>query len=181
MFRGACCHRTGVLLNFFPLGFACGPPNRSVMLPPNNLDGRSTNFMKKLEGPTDKHPNLVPRYKLKLKCEHCKFHWIHDTLVIRCPAHPEEHNQREMWLEPTWMWGKQQPYRYYRYLPANVNPRTHMPLAREDAKGMNNERRSQGLPTKTRLLARESRGIARHITGIGVFNQGWKTRFPFPT
>lgn len=172
---------TAVWLNFFPLGYTSGPKNRQILSPHNNLDGRSTNNMKKLTGPTDKHPGLVPRHQLKLHCEHCRFAWVHDTLVVRCPARPAEHNQREMWLQPTWTWGKQQPYQYYNYLPATVNPRTGMPLAREDAKGMNNERRGQGLPTKTRLLEREKRGISRAITGIGNYGQRWQTRFPFPT
>lgn len=172
--------RTVFLRNFFPLGYTSGPRNRQVMSPPNNFDGRTTNNMTKLTGPADKHPNLVRRDSLRLRCEHCRFRWVHDTLVVRCPANPSEHNQREMWLQPTWMWGKQQPYQFYKYLPANVNPRTLMPLAREDAKGMNNERRSQGLPTKTRLLQKERRQIARSITGIGVYSQRWKTRFPFP-
>lgn len=173
--------RTAVLLNFFPLGCTSGPQNKNVFYPVNNFDGRATNNMKKLQGPTDKHPNLVPREQLKLHCEHCRFEWIHDTLSIRCPAHPAIHNQREMWLPPTWMWGKQQPYQFYKYLPTNINPRTHAHLAREDAKGMNNERRSQGLTTRTRNIAKERRGISREISGIGVFNRRWETRFPFPT
>lgn len=172
---------TKPLFNFFPLGCTSGPTNKSILFPTNNYDGKSSNKMKKLEGPTDKHPNLVPREKLKLYCEHCRFEWIHDTLTIRCPASPETHNQREMWLHPTWMWGKQQPYQYYKYLPTNINPRTLMHLAREDAKGMNNERRSQGLTTKTRNIERERRGISRVISGIGIYNKRWKTRFPFPT
>lgn len=172
---------TFAALNFFPLGYNSGPKNKHIMAPPNNFDGRSTHYMKKLQGSTDKHPNLMPRGKMKLHCENCRFHWVHDTLVVRCPANPEQHNQREIWLEPTWTWGRQQPYQYYKYMPVNINPRTGMPLAREDAKGMNNERRSQGLSTKTRLLERERRGISRAVTGIGIFNQRWETRFPFPT
>lgn len=172
--------RTAALLNFFPLGYMAGPKNRQTLCPPNNFDGRVTNNMTKLTGPTDKHPGLVRRENMKLSCEHCRFHWVHDTLVVRCPSNPAEHNQREMWLQPTWMWGKQQPFQFYKYLPANINPRTGMHLAREDAKGMNNERRSQGLPTKTRQLHAERRQIARSVTGIGVYNQRWKTRFPYP-
>ncbi|KAG5471382.1 hypothetical protein LSCM1_01466 [Leishmania martiniquensis] len=172
---------TARVLNFFPLGHTCGPQNKQMLFPPNNLDGRATHRMKKLQGSTDKHPGLVPRNKLKLHCECCRFHWVQDTLVVRCPAQPKEHNQREIWLEPTWTWGRQQPYQYYKYMPVNINPRTGMPLAREDAKGMNNERRSQGLPTKTRILERERRGISRAITGLGIYNQRWQTRFPFAT
>lgn len=170
-----------VLRNFFPLGCSSGPSNKDVFYPTNNFDGRSSNKMKKLQGSTDKHPNLVPRNMLKLHCEHCRFEWIHDTLTIRCPSFPDLHNQREMWLQPTWMWGKQQPYQYYKYLPVNINPRTKMHLAREDAKGMNNERRSQGLTTRTRLIEKERRGISRAISGIGIYNSRWQTRFPFPT
>lgn len=173
--------RTVPLLNYFPLGRTSGPINKSVFYPLNNFDGRKSNNMKKLEGSTDKHPNLVHRNKLKLSCEHCRFQWVHDTLTVKCPAHPDAHNQREMWLQPTWMWGKQQPYQYYKYLPLNINPRTGMFLAREDAKGMNNERRSQGLTTKTRNIEKERRGISRAVSGIGIYNTRWKTRFPFPT
>lgn len=172
---------TRTLLNFFPLGCTSGPLNKNIVHPTNNFDGSSLRIMKRLQGPTDKHPNVVSRDKLKLHCEHCRFEWIYDILTVRCPAEPDTHNQREMWLHPTWMWGKQQPYQYYKYLPTNINPRTLMHLAREDAKGMNNERRSQGLTTKTRNIEKERRGISRVITGIGVFNTRWKTRFPFPT
>lgn len=172
---------TGCLLNFFPLGYTSGPKNKQIRLPPNNFDGRETNGLKKLQSSQDKHPNVVPRDMLKLHCEHCRFQWVHDTLVVRCAAEPAEHNQREMWLEPTWTWGKQQPYQYYKYLAANVNPRTLMHLAREDAKGMNNERRSQGLPTKTHLLQKERRGISRAVCGVGVYNHRWQTKFPFAT
>lgn len=168
-------------LSFFPLGSTSGPKNKSVLAVINNLDGHRTHNIKKLQGPTDKHPNLVQRDQLKLHCENCRFQWLHDTLVVRCPANPEEHNQREMWLQPTWMWGKQQPYEYHKYLPANINPRTHMFMARESAKGMNNERRSQGLTTKTRLIEKEKRGISRAVSGIGIYNTRWQTRFPFPT
>ncbi|KPA78868.1 hypothetical protein ABB37_05939 [Leptomonas pyrrhocoris] len=180
MARQALC-ATAITRNFFPLGYSSGPKNKQILSPPNNLDGRTTHHMKKLQGSTDKHPGLVHRDKLKLHCESCRFHWVQDTLVVRCPAHPAEHNQREIWLEPTWTWGKQQPYQYYKYMPVNINPRTRMHLAREDAKGMNNERRSQGLPTKTRLLETERRGISRAITQIGHYNQRWQTRFPFAT
>eukprot|EP00796_Vickermania_ingenoplastis_P008927 gene8927-6263_t len=166
---------TRVLRSFFPLGCSSGPQNKHVLYPLNNFDGKASNNMKKLEGPTDKHPNLVRRDELKLQCEHCRFEWIHDTLSVRCPAHPDLHNKREMWLQPTWMWGKQQPFQYYKYLPANINPRTDMPLAREDAKGMNNERRSQGLTTKTRLLNKERRGISRAVSGVGMYNTRWET------
>ncbi|EPY43237.1 hypothetical protein AGDE_00685 [Angomonas deanei] len=172
---------TAIALNFFPLGYSSGPLNKKILCPPNNFDGRATNNMPHLKGSTDKHPGLVPRNSLRLHCEHCRFHWVHDTLVVRCPAFPTEHNQREIWLNPTWTWGKQQPYQYYKYMPVNINPRTGMPLAREDAKGMNNERRGQGLPTKTRLLEKERRGISRAITGLGIYNRRWETRFPFPT
>ncbi|EPY27276.1 hypothetical protein STCU_00228 [Strigomonas culicis] len=172
---------TTALLNFFPLGYSSGPRNKGILNPPNNFDGHTTHRTKQLEGPTDKHPNLVPRDRLKLHCEHCRFRWIHDALTIRCPANPTAHNQREIWLEPTWTWGKQQPYQYYKYMPVNIHPRTGMHIAREDAKGMNNERRSQGLTTKTRLIEQERRGISRAITGIGIYNNRWQTRFPFPT
>ncbi|KAH9600870.1 hypothetical protein LSM04_000290 [Trypanosoma melophagium] len=168
-----------VRLNFFPLGMYSGPINAHVLLPSNNLDGRSTLNMKKIEGQT-KDPQMVQsRDDLKLRCEYCRFEWIHDTLCVRCPAQPL-HNQREMWLQPTWMWGKQQPYRYHKYLPTVRNPRTGMLLAREDAEGMNNERRGQGLSTKTLNIEKERRGISRAVSKIGTFSTRWKTRFPFP-
>ncbi|CCW65617.1 unnamed protein product [Phytomonas sp. EM1] len=167
--------------NFFPLGYTSGPKNRQILLPPNNFDGRATNSMQKLKSSSPNTTTMVSRDKLKLHCEHCRFFWIHDTLVVKCPAYPNEHNQREIWLQPTWTWGKQQPYQYYKYLPLTVNPRTHMPLAREDAKSMNNERRAQGLTTRTRLLQKERRGISRQITGLGIYSQRWQTRFPFPS
>ncbi|RNF23477.1 hypothetical protein TcG_01472 [Trypanosoma cruzi] len=171
---------TGVLMNFFPLGMYSGPINAHVFLPNNNLDGRATNHMKKIDGLT-KDPQLVfSRNDLKLQCEYCRFQWVHDTLCVRCPAQPN-HNKREMWLQPTWMWGKQQPYQYYKYMPAVRNPRTGMPLAREDASGMNNERRGQGLTTKTLNIEKERRGISRAVSNIGKYNTRWQTRFPFPT
>ncbi|KAG8345208.1 hypothetical protein TRVL_03958 [Trypanosoma vivax] len=136
--------------------------------------------MKKVKAGT-KDPQLVAsRDDLKLRCEHCRFEWIHDALCVRCPAQPL-HGQREMWLQPTWMWGKQQPYQYYKYMPTVRNPRTGMPLAREDSKSMNNERRSQGLTTRTLNIEKERRGISRAVSKIGRFNTRWKTHFPFPT
>ncbi|KEG12620.1 hypothetical protein DQ04_01571030 [Trypanosoma grayi] len=184
MLRGATktlryVHPTVVVLNFFPLGMCSGPVNAHVFLPSNNFDGGTTHHMKKIQGQT-KDPQLVPsRDDLKLRCEYCRFQWIHDTLCVRCPAQPV-HNQREMWLQPTWMWGKQQPYHYYKYMPAVRNPRTGMPLAREDASGMNNERRSQGLTTRTLNIEKERRGISRAVCKIGKYNTRWQTRFPFP-
>ncbi|CCW69834.1 unnamed protein product [Phytomonas sp. Hart1] len=183
-YSGARCLAFGASLvrrNFFPLGYSSGPKNRQILLPPNNFDGRAVNSMRKLKSSTPSQELMVSRDKLKLFCENCRFCWVHDTLTVRCPAHPTEHNQREIWIHPTWTWGRQQPFQYYKYLPLTKNPRTLMPLAREDAKSMNNERRAQGLTTRTRLLQKDKQGIARRITGLGVRNLRWQTRFPFPT
>lgn len=171
--------QTATLYSYFPLGLSSGPKNAHVLLPPNNFDGRQTNSMKHLQGLT-RDPSLVPRDQLVLHCECCKFMWVHDTLVVRCPSQVA-HNQREMWLQPTWMWGKQQPFEYHKYLPAVRNPRTGMPLAREAAKGMNNERRAQGLTTRNLNLEKERRGISRAVSNIGQYSTRWQTRFPFPT
>lgn len=169
---------TNALLNFFPLGLTCGPVNKQVLCPMNNFDGSSNRLEKIVPGVKD--PNLRPREQLKLYCEHCRFEWQHDILRVRCVADPEAHNQREVGLHPTWMWGKQQPYRYYDYMPVNIHPRTRMFLAREDAKGMNNERRGQGLTTRTRNIEEERRGIAWRKCGIGMTQKQWKTHFPYP-
>nr|CCC90289.1 unnamed protein product [Trypanosoma congolense IL3000] len=170
---------TVVRLNFFPLGLYSGPTNAHTLLPRNNLDGRATHTMKKIQGQTKDPQMVMSRDNLKLRCEYCRFEWLHDTLCVRCPAQPS-HDQREMWLQSTWMWGKQQPYQYYKYMPAVRNPRTGMPLAREDARSMNNERRAQGLTTCTRNIEKERRGISRAVSNIGRYNTRWKTRFPFP-
>ncbi|AAZ11054.1 uncharacterized protein TEOVI_000421700 [Trypanosoma equiperdum] len=171
---------TAVRLNFFPLGLSAGPLNSHILLPRNNFDGRTTHGMKKIQGQSKDPQMVMSRDELKLRCEYCRFEWIHDTLCVRCPAQPS-HDQREMWLHSTWMWGKQQPYKYYKYMPAVRNPRTGMPMAREDARGMNNERRGQGLTTRTLNLEKERRGISRDVSRIGQYNTRWKTRFPFPT
>jgi hypothetical protein len=155
-----------------------GPKNYEILLPPNNDDGMKNNRIPKLKGTVPE--SLVPRNELKLKCSHCRFEWKHETLTVRCHAEAT-HEQREQWVHPTWMWGLQQPHNYWKYLPATRNPRTGMLLAREQAKSHCNERRAQGLTSKTMRLERERRGISRAVSKIGVFSTRWQTRFPFPT
>ena len=167
------------LLSFFPLGLSHGPKNFEIQLPPNNYDGHRHNTIKKLTGSTIP-ANLVPRNDLKLMCNHCRFEWKFETLTVCCHSEPT-HNQREQWIQPTWMWGLQQPFQYWKYLPTTRNPRTHMMLAREQAKSRCNERRGQGLTTKSMRLAKEYRGISRHVSKIGNFTTRWATHFPFPT
>ena len=176
--RRSFLRQSSVLRSFFPLGYSHGPKNFEILLPPNNDDGHKNNTIKKLTGSVP--PTLVPRYDLKLMCNHCRFQWKHDTLTVRCHSEPS-HNQREQWIHPTWMWGLQQPYQYWKYLPATRNPRTHMMLAREQAKSHCNERRGQGLTAKSMRLAKEYRGIARGVSKIGNFSTRWATHFPFPT
>ncbi len=157
-----------------------GPKNYEILLPRNNDDGFKSNVIRRLPGPI-RPEYLVTRDNLKLKCSHCRFEWSHDTLTVRCLAEPVAHAQREMWIHPTWMWGKQQPFHYWKYLPASRNPRTGMFLAREMAKSKCNERRGQGLTTRTSRLEKEKRGISRAVSKIGGFSTRWQTRFPFPT
>lgn len=189
MFRKCIVSRMGLLaasplcLNFFPLGLKSGPKNYENELPINNLDPKQEVALKKVSDGANlkKRPGYVTRDEMKLHCECCRFEWAYDTLTVRCTAHPTVHNQREIWLQPTWMWNRQQPYKYYQYLPTAKNPRTHQLWAREDAKGMNCERRAVGLTAYSMNVRKQVNGIARSVSNIGNFSSRWQTRFPFPT
>ena len=168
--------------NFFPLGVNRGPKNQDLFSKHNNFDiGSTVKSIDPVKG-QEKRPGYVSaRHELKLQCECCRFEWVYDTLTVRCAAHPKVHNQREVWLHPTWMYCRQQPYQYGRFLSLSKNPRTGMLMARETAKGMNTERRAMGLTSATRRLEKEKRGITRAVSKIGSFSTRWYTRFPFPT
>ena len=165
------------IASYFPLGFSSGPLNKHLSGPLNNELGHPVERLR--AGRTV--PERVQRHALQLKCHHCRFAWHFDTLTVRCNAEPKLHYQREHWLHPFWMWGKDQPYEYHKYLGVTKNPRTGMFLARESAKSKNNERRSQGLTTRTMNMNSEQQGISREVCKIGQFSQRWQTRFPFPT
>lgn len=180
---GMCFCGTAACLNFFPLGLKSGPKNISVNFPINNFDGAINNMVAPLpsENNTIKRPGYVLRHELKLNCECCRFEWLYDTLTVRCSAYPALHNQQEIWLQPTWMYHRQQPHKWYRYMNLSKNPRTHQLWSREDSKGMNCERRTMGLTSYTMRMAKETRGIARSVSNIGTYGTRWQTRFPFPT
>lgn len=167
--------------NFFPLGLSSGPKNRDLFARRNNFDGAATVKSLEISKGNEKRPGYVSRNELKLHCECCRFEWVFDTLTVQCVAHPKVHNQREIWLQPTWMHCRQQPYQYYKFLTLSKNPRTEMLMARETSKGMNTERRAMGLTSPTRRMQKEKRGIARQISNIGIYSTRWQTRFPFPS
>lgn len=166
--------------NFFPLGAARGPKNQDLFQKHNNFDDAATvKSIDAVKG-NEKRPGYVAREDLKLHCECCRFEWVYDTLTVRCAAHPKVHNQREIWLHPAWMYCRQQPYQYYRFLSLSKNPRTGMLMSRETSKGMNTERRAMGLTSPTRRIEKEKRGISRAVSKIGIYSTRWETRFPFP-
>lgn len=174
---------TPVVRNFFPMGLVSGPKNFDVVMPVNNFDPKQVNNIAKhtSDNNSNKRPGFMQRHEMKLHCECCRFQWLRDTLTVRCSAHPKVHNQQEIWLPPTWMYGRQQPHMYHRYLNMAKNPRTGQLMAREAAKGMNTERRAMGLTTYSMNMAKESRQISRAVSGIGTYSTRWQTRFPFPT
>jgi hypothetical protein len=174
---------TKLLRNYFPLGLKSGPKNFDVVLAVNNFDPAQVNNIPKhlSDNNSNKRPGFMQRHEMKLKCECCKFQWIRDALAIRCSAHPAVHNQQEIWLQPTWMYGRQQPHNYHRYLNMSRNPRTGHVMARETAKGMNTERRTVGLTTYAMNAEKEKRQLARTVSGLGMFGKRWQTRFPFAT
>lgn len=178
------CGGTQVLRNFFPMGLRSGPKNAAVLAPINNFDPRQANNIPRLpsNGTGQKRLNFVTsRNDLKLKCECCQFQWLFDTLTVRCSAHPTVHNQQEVWLQPTWMYERQQPRNWFHYLNVNRNPRTGQLWSRETSKGMNCERRAMGLTSYMRRVEREKRQIPRQVSGVGTYSNRWKTRFPFPS
>jgi hypothetical protein len=179
---GALCAPTAVLRNFYPLGLKSGPKNFDVLMPINNFDPKQVNNIPKhgSSNNSNKRPGFMQRHEMKLKCDCCRFQWLRDTLTIRCSAHPHVHNQQEIWLEPTWTYHKQQPKNYHRYLNMSKNPRTGMLMAREEAKGMNTERRAMGLTTYAMNMARETRRLSRAVSKLGRYGNRWQTRFPFP-
>ena len=167
------------LLNFFPMGFSSGPKNVQDLRP--DVDPHAVNTCLAAVQGKPRQGFVDRRCDLELRCEHCRFLWRYDTLTVWCPAHPGLHNQREVWLQPTWMYNKQQPFQYWKYLTVSRNPRTGMIMGREDAKSMNNERRAAGLTTQTRNLTKQQQGISRAVSHIGTYSTRWKTRFPLPT
>jgi hypothetical protein len=160
------------VLNFFPLGMRTGPRNAYMAVP------AATNYDTRLPV-TVKDVKRMRRDQLTLDCPMCRFMWDHETLTVHCPS-DATHKKREHWLAHDWMWGKQQPTKYYKAMPVTFNPRTHQFMADEAAKSMNNERRGQGLTTRIRNLAKQQRGISGEYCGIGKWSRRWSVHFPYP-
>lgn len=168
------------LLNFFPLGRASGPKMIQKVLPPNMSSPRMMKMPKMFLNTEAKTRNYVPRNQLKLHCADCKFYWHHDALAVRCTSNPT-HRQREMWLEPTWIKFNRNPLNFHKYLIANIHPRTGAMLNRENTTSRNNERRGAGYSARNLRMGRDSRSIARKVSGVGSFHQGYYLKFPLPT
>jgi hypothetical protein len=160
--------------NFYPFGRKTGPLNNYEQR------GLRNNYMTRLvDIPERKTVTQVSRHRLKLECPLCEFRWDFETLTVQCPG-VKEHNQREKWLSPFWLYKRDQPYKYYKYMPVTFNPRTHQFMADGFSRSNNNERRSQGLTGRVRCMQRESTGIPTYISGIGSYSTKWETHFPYP-
>ena len=183
MLRRSCfaqMRTTAVLANFFPLGRSRGPKNDQSRTKFNSLTSPVAHHQPITKEGGEGKEKPLKRGELQIKCPQCRFEWRQSTLIVFCPRH-KNHIQRETWFHPTWMWGKQQPLNYDTRIRMEVNERTGMIMAKENAKSMNNERRAQGLTSYNTRVARDRRGIARRVAGIGGFSNRWSTHFPYPT